>query len=308
MADYVIVTPRSLSQAGHPYLQRLREEGYELCFPAPGRQPTEEELLGVVGGGVAYLAGVEKINANILEKAHKLKVISRNGVGVDNIDLKTAERLGIPVETASGANARGVAELAIALMLAVSRFVPQTHGTIKEGGWGRWMGREVQGKVLGLIGCGKIGRETARMALGLGMNVMAYDPNPDFKFDPGKGFAFTSMENLLKEADIVSLHCPPGNKPLLDRPALYSMKRNAILINTARAELIDAEAVHEALEKGRLFGLGTDVFSAEPPEPSPLIRHHRVVSTAHIGAFTEESVNRATVAAVDNIMKYLKKN
>jgi D-3-phosphoglycerate dehydrogenase len=305
MAEYILITPRSLSGNGHPHLQRIQEAGYELRFPTPGRQPTEEELIEAIQDCVGYLAGVEKISRSVLETAGKLKVISRNGVGVDNIDVETAERLGIAVEKAHGANARGVAELTVALMLAVSRLVPQTHAAIKRGDWNRWKGRELRGKTLGLIGCGNIGQETARIALGLEMKILSFDPDPDLKFNPGSDFAFTSFEDLLKESDVLSLHCPQREKPIIDRRIITTFKENAVLINTARAELIDEMAVYEALEQGLLFGFGTDVFSTEPPEPSALIRHNRVVTTAHIGGFTTESIERATSAAVDNILKYL---
>jgi D-3-phosphoglycerate dehydrogenase len=190
-------------------------------------------------------------------------------------------------------------------MLAVSRLIPQTNAVIKQGQWNRWKGKEIKGRTIGLIGCGNIGQETARIALGLGMKVLAYDPSPDPKFNPGTGFAFASFENLLKEADVLSLHCPSQDKPLMNRRTFATLKESAILINCARAELVDEEAVYDALEEGTLFGYATDVFSTEPPEPSALIRHHRVITTAHIGGFTEESIERATAAAVGNILKNL---
>jgi len=157
----VLVTPRSLTQGNHPALNALREAGYDVICASPGRQPTEEELVRLLSGCVGYLAGVEKVTGQVLESAHDLKVISRNGTGVDNIDLEAAERLGIRVCRAVGANSRGVAELTIALILALVRAIPFSDAWIRKGGWERRRGIELAGRTLGLIGCGNVGKLVA---------------------------------------------------------------------------------------------------------------------------------------------------
>lgn len=303
--EKILVTPRSLSKNGHPALDDLRKAGFEVVFATPGKQPTEAELSAVLPECCGYLAGVEPVSGAVLRKCSKLKVISRNGVGIDNVDLDAASEMGISVVKAVGANSRGVAELAVTLMLSGIRSISYSDRHLKDGGWQRRKGFEVEGKTLGIIGCGQIGRYTAKMALGLDMKVKAYDLYPDAGFKPSSDFSYASVEEIFAESDIISLHCPPGDKPLIDAAALASMNDAVFLVNTARAGLIDQTAVIAALDSGKLFGFATDVFPSEPPEPSALISHERVISTPHIGGFTAESVDRATQGAVDNILKVL---
>ena len=304
--EKILVTPRSLSKNGHPALDDLRNAGYEVVFATPGKQPSEEELEAILPECCGYLAGVEPVSGNVLRKCGSLKVISRNGVGVDNVDLAAAEEMGISVEKAVGANSRGVAELAITLMLSSLRSVPYSDSHLKAEGWERRKGIEVDGRTLGIIGCGQIGRYTAQMALGLGMKVLAYDLYPNKDFNPGDAFSYTTIEDIFANSDVVSLHCPPGDKPLINAETVSSMKDGVYIINTARAGLVDEAAVLDGLDSGKISALATDVFSKEPPEPSALIKHERVIATPHIGGFTNESVDRATQAAVDNILKVLK--
>jgi len=305
MKGKIAVTPRSLSRQGHPALAALTGAGYEVIFPTPGRQPAVDDLRQFLPGCVGYLAGVEPIPGEVLAACPQLKVISRNGVGVDNVDLAAAQRLSIAVEKAAGANARGVAELAITLMLAGLRAVPWSDQQIKAGGWARREGIEVRGRTLGVIGCGQIGKFVVEMALGLGMAARAYDLYPDATFRPAGDFQYVALPDLLAGADVISLHAPPAAQPLIDAAALARMKPGAYLINTARAGLIDEVAVLAALESGRLRGFATDVFPSEPPALTPLLQHARVIATPHAGGLTEESIERATTLAVSNLLKVL---
>lgn len=300
----IAVTPRSLSGAGHPALSLLTDRGYEIVYPAPGKTPSEEELLSAVPHCVGWLAGVEPIGRKVLESADHLRVISRNGVGVDNIHLPTAQARGIQVERAVGANARGVAELAITLMLSAFRHVPWSDARLHSGDWARRRGIEAAGRTLGVVGCGAIGQTVANIALGLGMKVIGFDPYPPKDFAPD-GFRMGTLPEIFAEADAISLHRPPADAPLVDRAALAAMKPGVVIVNTARAELIDDDAALEALEAGTLAALATDVFRQEPPEPSSLLAHDRVILTPHAGGFTQESVDRATRAAVENLLKVL---
>lgn len=302
----ILVTPRSLSKAGHPELTRLEEAGFDVITPYPGRQPTPEELVEVLPDCVGYLAGVERIDGDLLARCSGLKVISRNGVGVDNVDKVAAEQAGIVVATTPGANARGVAELAVALMFAMLRFVPQTNQSVKSGRWERVKGREVAGRTIGVVGTGQVGQKVVGMATGVGMRALGYDPYPV----PGleeeiSEFRYASLDQLLSSSDVVTLHCPAGEKPLVDRKVLTMMKGGACLVNTARASLVDTDAVFAALESGALSGYAIDAFEIEPPELTPLLQHPRTILTAHIGGYTEESVSRATAAAVDNVLDVL---
>ncbi len=305
----ILVTPRSMTTGTHPALARLRDAGYEVVLPAAGKQPAEAELLKLLPGCVGYLAGVEPVSAKVLEAATELKVLSRNGVGMNNIDLAAAERLGIVVCQAIGANARGVAELTIAHILSLARWIPFSDRAIKGGGWERRKGFELAGKTLGLIGCGNVGRLVARFALALDMKVLAYDPMPNRAFTPGPDFSFTTLKHLLEQADLISLHCPPmhRDRPVIDHATLAIMKPGVLVVNTARAELIDGPALAAALATGHVAGAAIDVFDPEPPVNDPLVHRDNVIATPHIGGFTNESVDRAGHVAVDNLLAELKK-
>ena len=305
----ILVTPRSLTKEGHPTLDLLTQAGYEVIFATPGKAPEEAELLCLLPGCVGMLAGIEKISAKVLDAAKELQAISRNGTGIDNIDLAAAERLHIEILRAEGANARGVAELTIGLLFALIRALPYSDAQMKAGKWNRKKGIELAGRTLGLVGCGKIGKLVAQMALGLGLHVRAYDMFPDAAFAPAAQFAFTSLADIYQQADVISFHCPPlpDGKPLITAETIARMKPGVYLINTARAGLIDADAVLAGLQSGHIAGLATDVYEQEPPAAHPLFLHENVITTPHIGGFTTESIENATGVAVANLLQYLRK-
>jgi D-3-phosphoglycerate dehydrogenase len=303
----VLVTPRSVTKNGHPSLDALTKAGYEVVFSKPGSFPTEEELLALLPGCVGYLAGVETISARVLESASDLKVISRNGTGVDSVDMDAAQACGIKVCRAQGANARGVAELTLAHILASVRSLSFSDQQMKHEQWQRRKGFELAGRTLGLVGCGKIGQLVTGFALAFGMQVKAHDPYPDQAFSPEGAFAYGSLDEILSESDIISLHCPAqaGNVPLIDSQAIAAMKKGVTIVNTARGSLLDEAAVLAALDSGHVGGVTLDAFESEPPEDWALARDARVVSSPHIGGFTNESVDRAMCAAVDNLLAAL---
>lgn len=304
----ILITPRSLTREFHPHLKSLRQAGFELVFSNPGQQPDEKELINLLPNCVGYLAGVEPISASVLEQATDLRVISRNGTGINNIDIEACDRLNIRICRAEGANAQGVAELTIGFLFAMARSIAFSDRQLKNKKWERRKGFEIGGKVLGLIGCGYIGRKVAKTATLLGMTVQAYDPYPDLSFRPSSLFSFKTLDAVLKNSDIVSLHCPSlkNGEPVISRHRLSIIKPGSILINTARAELVDEEALLQAIEGGHIVGYATDVYRNEPPGDSKLIKHDNVLTSPHIGGYTDESVERATRLAVDNLMKHLK--
>jgi phosphoglycerate dehydrogenase-like enzyme len=305
----ILVTPRSLSRGGHPSFELLAEAGYEVVFATPGQQPTEEELLAILPECVGMLAGVEPITRAVLEAAAgSLKVISRNGTGVSSIDLDAAAEFGIRICRAEGANARGVAELAFGLILSLVRSVPLSDASLKGRNWQRRKGVELEGRTLGLVGCGRIGKLVAAFALAFGMDILAHDPYPDASFSPGEGFSWAGLSEVLARADVVSLHCPPADngRPLIDADRIAAMKDGAYLINTARGALLDDVAVLAALDSGKIAGLAVDAFEPEPPTDWRLAQHPNVIATPHVGGFTAESVDRAAAAAVANMLAALK--
>ena len=306
----ILVTPRSVTKNGHPSLDALKDAGFEVVFSKPGCFPTEEELLELLPGCVGYLAGVETISANVLDSAPDLRVISRNGTGTDGIDLAAAQRNGIEVCRAQGANARGVAELTFGHILSSVRSVPFSDSMLKQGQWIRRKGIELDGRTLGLVGCGKIGQLVAGFALAFGMKVKAYDPYPAEGFEPVGEFEYCTLDELLQDADIISLHCPANEDgtPLIDEAALGLMKDGVYIVNTARGSLVDDDALLETLQSRKVAGATVDAFESEPPEDWRLVNDPRVTATPHTGGFTEESVARAMAAAVENILSVLSDN
>jgi D-3-phosphoglycerate dehydrogenase len=304
----ILVTPRSLTETGLntvPELKPLRASGYQLVAAPAGRLPTEEELLELVPGCVGWLAGVERIGTRVLEAAKDLRVISRNGAGTDAIDLEAAERSGVRVERAAGANAQGVAELTLAFALSALRHIPWSVAALRTGGWRRWQGRELQDCVVGVIGLGAIGGRVAGLFDSLGSRVVAYDPFASA--EQVTSIQPVDLSELLALSDIVSLHAPPpaNGRPLLDAARLAVIARGAVLINTARSALVDDDAVLAALEDGTLSAYAVDAFDSEPPELTALLQHERVLATPHIGGYTTGSVRRATTLAVENLLAVL---
>jgi D-3-phosphoglycerate dehydrogenase len=302
----ILVTPRSLSLDPPPELAPLRDAGFDLVFPKPGRMPDEAELLDLVPGCIGWLAGVEPVTDKVIAAADSLRAISRNGTGIDNLPLSLLKGRGIRVLKAEGANAVGVAELAMGLILASLRHIPTETAGIRAGGWPRSRGKEIAERTVGIIGCGAIGKRVARAVSSMRANVVAHDPfRPNVEvYGP---FKWASLDEVFAEADIVSLHCPApaDGRPIVDARRLSTMPPNAILINTARATLVDEDAVRAALDEGRLQTYATDVFVDEPPAPGSLASHPRVIATSHIGGLTDESVSKATTIAVANLLAAL---
>jgi len=302
-ARKILVTPRSLTPGGHPALERLSDAGYEVALGPSGAMPTASDLVGLLPGCVGWLAGVERITDDVLAAAPDLRVIARNGTGVDAIDLEAARRRGIEVRRADGANARGVAELAIGLVLALARSIPFADAAIKAGGWERRRGFELEGRPLGVVGCGNIGRIVAGIARSLGMHVVGHDP---FAEDAGN-LPLLPLDELVAACDVISLHCPPpaDGSPLLDARRLGLVRPGTLIVNTARHELIDIPALVAAIERGHVAGAALDVFDAEPPLDRAHLTSNRIIATPHIGGFTDESVDRAVDVAVDGLLEAL---
>lgn len=303
----VLVTPRSLTRAPGPEVATLKAAGCEVVLGPAGRQPTEDELVALVPGCAGYLAGVEPVTRRVLEAADALQVISRNGAGTDTIDVAAAEERGVQVERAGGANARGVAELTLTLLLSALRHVPHSSAALSAGRWERELGREAAGLALGVVGTGAIGRQVLALGRALGMRTLASDvaPPADLLADPD--LTFLGVDELVAAADVLTLHCPPpaDGRPLVGAAQLATARPGLVLINTARAALVDLAAVEAALDDGSLGGFATDVFDPEPPEPSSLLAHPRLIATPHIGGYTGESVSRAGAAAVENLLRVL---
>ncbi len=304
----ILITPTSLSRTPDAeVLAPLRDMADELIFNTLGRPLTSEELADALPGIDGVIAGLDTYDAAALAGADRLRVISRYGVGINNVDLAAAAGKGIHVTRTPGANASAVAELAIGLAFAVAREIPRLHAEVAGGGWPRGSGIELGGRTFGVVGFGAIGRIVAERARGIGMHVLAYDP-----FVPAAAIAETgatpaSLDELFRAADVVSLHVPllESTRHLADAARIAAMKPGAILLNTSRGGLIDEAAAREALDAGHLFGVGLDAYETEPPQDSPLLGHPRVVATPHSGAHTAEAVARMASGAIQNLVEEL---
>lgn len=308
MADNILITGPSLAPAA---ANVLVEAGYNPVYVPP--YTDGDGLIAAVRDAdpVGILARMGRVDDAVFQVAPKLRVISKHGAGVDNIDVDAASARGIPVLNAAGVNAVSVAEHAIALLFAVAKKVIPLDRSIREGRWEKsgFQGRELAGSVVGLVAFGAIARQTARFAKGLGMEVRAYDP-----FTPADVFAAEGVERvedldtLFATSDIVSLHSPltPATRHVVNADRLALMKPHAIIINTARGGLIDEAALSAALAKGQIFGAGLDTFAQEPPPADhPFWSETRLVLSPHIGGVTSAANKRVGIEAAQGIIDIL---
>jgi len=287
----------------------LKDAGLEVDVKV-GLKP--DELEAIVGEYDALaVRSATKVTAKLLERAARLKVIGRAGVGVDNVDLEAATRRGVVVMNTPGGSSVTVAELALAMVLSLYRHVPAATASVKAGKWEKkkFQGREIAGKTLGVVGIGNIGSVLVERALAMKMKVIAFDPFITPEAAGKLGATLVDLETLWRDADVVSLHVPltEQTRNLVDAATLAKMKPGAILVNCARGGIVDEKALADALASGRLGGAALDVFEKEPPPPDhPLLRQHAFVCTPHIGASTEEAQSAVAVAVAEQLVAYLR--
>jgi len=260
--------------------------------------------------GMIIRSGV-KVTADCLARPGRLRIIARAGVGVDNVDLAAATAAGILVMNTPDANTLSTAEHTIAMMLAWSRRIPDADAHVKSGAWDRkaFLGKQLAGKTLGIIGFGRVGRAVAERALSFQMNVVAFDPFVSAETAMGGKVAFApSVDELLPQVDYLTLHASltDDTRHLINADALARMKSTAVLINCARGGLIDEQALADALNAGRLAGAALDVFPNEPPADSPLLTAKHIVLTPHLGASTEEAQTAVSTEAVGALLDFLR--
>jgi D-3-phosphoglycerate dehydrogenase len=245
-----------------------------------------------------------KLTADLIERADRLKVIGRAGVGVDNVDVDAATRRGIVVANAPDSNVVSAAEHTIGLLVALARNIPQAHAALKEGRWERteWGGVELAEKTIGVLGFGRIGQQVARRALGLQMRVLAYDPFVSAERARELGVETASFDDVLARADFLTLHLPlnEDTRAVIDAKAIAKMKDGVRLVNAARGELVDETALLEALQSGKMAAAALDVFGEEP-YTGPLLQVANVVATPHLAASTDEAQDRAGLIVAEQV-------
>lgn len=277
---------------------------FEVVFA--GRQPTEDDIVALCARHkpVAIIVRYGKVNARIMDAAGNLQVISKHGSGIDVIDQDAAAARGIAVRAAVGANAAAVAEHAWALILACAKAVPYLDARMRAGHWDKATHKsvELEGRTLGLVGLGAIGRRTAAIGLAFGMKVLAFDP---YAKEAPAGVQLVSLDTLYAQSDVVSLHCPltAENRKMLNRDTLSRFKPGAILVNTARGGLIDEAALAEALASGQLRAAGLDSFDVEPmTTPHPFQGIANVILSPHIGGVSDAAYVNMGKGAAANVL------
>ncbi len=308
MSKKILITARSFRKTEGPHKQILRDAGYELV-ESPNEQPlTGAELAEWLSDVEGAILGLDELTAEVFDQAPELRVVSRYGVGVDKVDLAAATRHGVVVTITPGANSVAVAELALALLLALARDVPFHDRSAKAGKWIRKTGFELAGSTLGIVGLGRIGREVAGRAACLGMRVLYHDPYLPAGADQSGLYAERrELNQLLGESDAVSLHVPEtaDTRGLIGAEALARMKPSAVLINTARAGLVDDRALYEALTQKRLAGAASDVLVEGGDLPRALAALDNFVATPHAGAATRQTTLKMGLQAAQNALAVL---
>ncbi|MBI4233490.1 MAG: glycerate dehydrogenase [Chloroflexi bacterium] len=311
MLSIVVPDDAPPAVAGSPVEARLRELGQLRIYPS--LSATEEVTAERIRDAqvVINVRATTPLTAKVLRQCPHLKHIAVFGIGVDNIDLAACQELGITVTNTPGYSAAAVAEAAIALALAVVRRIPQNDRLIRQDGWAREPVGQLHGKTLGVIGVGAIGQRTARLGAALGMRVIAWTFHPSPERAQEYGVEFLSLGELLRAADVVSLHLPltEASRGLLGRRELGLMKPTAVLVNTARGAIVDEEALAEALRERRIGGAGLDVFAVEPLPPGhPLKALDSVVLSPHNAAMTPETALAGLQMVAENIAAWLEGN
>ena len=314
MSKKILITPKSFKTYKDKAYPLLTSKGFDIIENTLDRTYTEDEIIvRAKNDVVGIIIGVDPLSARVLEQCLNLKAISKYGVGMDNIDLNKAKSLGIKVKNAFGTNNISVAESTIALMFCMARSLYPATRSVKSGGWDRIMGCELAGKKLGLLGCGQIGREVAKRARGLELEVIIYDPNfNDQHFLTNYNIERASnLSDIFTCSDFISLHVPSTSetKGIICKETLRLMKSSAFLINTSRGDLIDEDALYNALVDKGIAGAAQDVFSSEPPEEGHrLLKLDNFILTPHIGAFTNEAVERMVMISTKNMLEMLEQN
>lgn len=301
----VFVTPPMLADLPDVF-QPLRDAGIDVTINAGAYPLSVAELSACIGNAEAVILGLDEVTGALFRARPNLRVLARNGVGMDTVDLDAATRAGVFVTVPYGANSTSVAELTFGLMIALLRRIVSNHNRAQAGVWRREPGVELAGKTLGIIGLGRIGKKVARRALGFEMRVIAHDITPDEAFAQAHGIPFVTRETLLETSDIVSLHVPLTDLThhLIDAAALARMPQGAFLINAARGAVVDTRALADSLDREHVAGAALDVHPIEGRVEPELQNRPNVITTTHLGAYTHEALAATARSAVESLLQF----
>lgn len=306
MSKKVLTSPSSFGQISEEPFEILRQNGFEVINNPFGRRMTSKEVMEVAPDVVGIVAGVEPLNKQVMDTLTNLKCISRVGVGMDSVDLDYAKEKGIAVVNTPNGPTRAVAELTLGMTMSMLRKIPQAHANLKQSVWKKQIGNLLLDKKIGIVGLGRIGRMTAELFRALGNPVIGYDLYPNQEWADKNNVEIASLEEVLKTADIISLHVP-GNKdksPVFSEKEMNLIKDGAFLVNLSRGGVVEEKALFDALSSKRLAGAAIDVFSEEPYS-GPLLTLDNVVVTPHLGSYAKEGKLKMEIDAVNNLVNAL---
>jgi len=300
----VFIATTSFGKVSNDPIEILEKNNISYDMNTLGRKLEDGEVANALQHYDAVIAGTENYTREVLQQLPNLKVISRLGVGMDNIDLDFAKEAKLTVSKCNTTPAIAVAELALSMFLIISRNLYIMNASIREGKWDKLMGNLISGKTLGVIGLGQIGRRLVEITKGFGLDYLAFDVLQDQEFSNKHNVKYTSLDNLLANSDLISIHLnsSPKNRNLIDLNKLKKMKKKPILVNTSRGEVIDEESLQTALTENIISGAGLDVFKKEPYNGS-LIEFENVFATPHIGSYASEIRNQMEIEVVENLIR-----
>jgi D-3-phosphoglycerate dehydrogenase len=305
----LLVTPTSYGKNDPRLKTELEAQVGEVVYNQTGKPLTSAEVANLLPGIDGYIAGLDGIDANALKMADRLKVIARYGVGVDNVDLSVAREKGIVVTNTPGANSASVAELALGLILALARQIPEAVEAVHQGKWPRYSGVSLEGKTIGILGMGAIGKQLVRRLTGFDCIIAAFDPFADTVFAKNNHVELATLDEVSEKSDFISLHLPllPETRGIVNSTFIHKMKKGSFLINTSRGEVIDEDALVNAIQSGHLKGAALDAFAVEPPDPkNPLLTFPQVIVTPHLGAQTDGATSNMGWLAMKDCLAVLK--
>lgn len=307
----VLITPRSFAKYNRDeVLVLFQKHGIEPIFNPYNEIMTEEQLKEALTEMDGLIVGVDPVTEAVINHAPHLKAIAKYGVGIDNIDVPTAESRNIKVSRTVGANSASVADYSFALLMAVARRVVDINNGCKNNDWSKKIALDVFGKRIGVLGLGAIGRGMVKRAQGFDMEVYGYDIFKDEDYIRENNIQFVDIETMVKECDFISIHMPLTNEThhMFDKSLLEKAKANLVIINTARGGIVDEDALYELIKDGKIYGAGIDAFEQEPARDSKLLTLENVVVGSHTAASSIGATEQMTLMAAQNMIKDLEAN
>tara|TARA_B100000315_G_scaffold225915_1_gene232504 strand:- start:226 stop:1152 length:927 start_codon:yes stop_codon:yes gene_type:complete len=306
MVEKIFVALSTIGQYGSEPLDRLKKSGVDFDVNSLDRRLTEPEIVEMGSNSTGIIAGIEPYTKNVLDNLPKLRCISRAGAGIDSIDLKYAKENGIAIRNTPEVVVQPVAELTLALILGLLRRTAEYTILMREGKWKKIIGENLFGKIVGIIGTGRIGKALSEALTRLGASVCAYDIQPDALWAKKNSVSYVSFESLLGGSDIISLHASVdgGSEVIIKEKEISKMKKGVMIINTSRGSLLDEQAAYDGLQSGKIGSLGMDVYENEPYEGN-LVEFENILMTPHIATFTRESRLEMEVQATQNLLDAL---